>query len=1711
MVKGVSEASAPDATVWRQVDFNETSWITALAPFYYTSTATEPPFYNGGVVFGTVLSDMLNNYTCVFLRKSFVVTNAAASGSVTVEVAGDDGFIVWLNGVEVGRTNMPSGFVSFNGRALASAPEPVPLHRFIIPNGGTWLREGTNVLAVQGFNWDPTSGDFGIMAGLSTTRDETPPTVVNTEPPDGLTVGDLTAIDMVFSETVTNVDATDLRINGAPASDVNTNFGARFIFTFPQPATGLVSIAWTSMHDIRDLSGNKFAGGSWSYRLDTNTIGSPVISEFMADNDGILLDGFGEPSDWIEIHNPTASPVNLAGWKLHDSATAWTFPAVVLPAGGYLIVFASDQTLQPYVDPKGYLHTNFRLDADGESLALVRPDGSVAWEYAASGPQKKGVSFGLIETTTNLIGFETAARIRVPSSPVPDTWRTDVTFDDSSWLAGQASAGYGTPFSGSGGTVAYRVHTATPGNQAVSESLGMDFVVNTEVLVTELGCFDDNGDGLARTITTQLWRRNENGTPNIFSDDTAAGVVATAIFSPGDPGTLLEGSRFKPLASPITLAPGAYTIIAWGYGADERAGNLGVSLPPESWETQSGNGALSFVGSSRPGPAGTFPTIVDGGPANRYAAGTFKFAGSNDPLSHTQLQSAMRNVNASALMRVRFNVANAGLYDSLVLKLSFDDGCAVWLNGVEVLRRNAPEVLAHNSAASQATNRVETIPLSARLLISGTNLLAIHGLNVSASDNDFFMGATLTAIDTQTGTPRYFETPTPGAPNPSTGVIGYVADTKFNMRRGFYDAPFDLAITNATPGAVIRYTLDGSVPTAANGMTYTAPIRIASTAMVRAFAYKAGFEPANVDTHSYIFANDVAVQPSSAPPSYPASWTDYTSGGTYTADYGMIDSVTQSANYARAAGNASYSAAQARAALANSIKALPAISIVMDKADLFDPARGIYLHPGARGEAWERSASVELVTTNGVEDWHATAGIHIMGLTSRRLDVTPKLNFMLVFNREYGDAWLTEPFFGEDGPSRIKRIALRSNTRDGWLYETHGFGTATYIGDGFAKEANLASGEPATRHRYCHVFLNGMYWGLYNPTERPESHWAETTFGGEDEDYDVINLCCPNRIDSGDFTEWQQLLSTARAGLASDASYQAIQGNNPDGTRNPALKRLLGVDGFISFAINGYYHASLDWPDNFFAINDNVADRTKGWRFVTWDTDLGFPNMDVTVNKVTPAEGVATWASHDAPFAVDAALRQNVEYRMRLADRVYREFFHTGAYSSAANLARWQRLRDTIQPGLYAESARWGDYRPGGLRTVQEHWLPRISGPAATAWFNGRNATVISQLRAAGLYPSINPPEFNQHGGNVPANFQLIINNPNGVGSAYFTLDGSDPRVPGGTVANGAQVYTQPIILVSPTRVRTRVRNGAVWSALNEAQFYPPQDFTKLQLSEIMYNPPRFGNVDGDEVEFLELKNTGTNALELTGLAFTRGINFTFTNEAALGAGQYFVLARNAAQFAAKYPGAPLHGLYTGKLENNGENLTLSTALGATIFSQPYDNAAPWPAEADNSGLSLQRMNFILDATNASNWIAEQPTPGGPLPAELIDNDGDGLPDGWESLHAATDPNGDADSDNMTNYEEFRAGTDPRDEDDRLRLQIMGTSLSGGSLNVVLGFHARSNKTYSIVYRNSTDTGPWNPLVNVGAQATNRFVIVTPVFSRTPNSYFLRLATPRLP
>ncbi|HKQ38578.1 MAG TPA: lamin tail domain-containing protein, partial [Verrucomicrobiae bacterium] len=136
-----------------------------------------------------------------------------------------------------------------------------------------------------------------------------------------------------------------------------------------------------------------------------------------------------------------------------------------------------------------------------------------------------------------------------------------------------------------------------------------------------------------------------------------------------------------------------------------------------------------------------------------------------------------------------------------------------------------------------------------------------------------------------------------------------------------------------------------------------------------------------------------------------------------------------------------------------------------------------------------------------------------------------------------------------------------------------------------------------------------------------------------------------------------------------------------------------------------------------------------------------------------------------------------------------------------------------------------------------------------------------------------------------------------------------------------------------------------------------------LIISEIMYNPPGAGTIDGDEFEFLELRNIGTNILDLTGLSFTAGINFSFTNGTKINPGGTFLLARNPAQLAARYPGVVVNGTYTGRLDNGGETITISHVIAGQILSVTYDDRAPWPVTADGFGYSLVYTNGAYAAS----------------------------------------------------------------------------------------------------------------------------------------------------
>jgi hypothetical protein len=1430
-----------------------------------------------------------------------------------------------------------------------------------------------------------------------------------------------------------------------------------------------------------------------------------LITEFMADNQATITDGYGRHADWIEIHNPTPSAVDLAGWQLRAGRDAWTFPARILPPGGYLVVFAAGQASGPAGDPLGYLQASFKLSAEGEPLDLVNPGGQTVFGFPwPVSRQREDISCGLLTEQRVLVDASSPARILVPDAPVSDAWRGGGPFDDAGWRAGSAAAGFnldpGPVLGGAGATIAYRVAAGTAGTQNFGGALGMDWELKTPIIVTALGVFDDGANGLRTTLTAQLWRRDTRGTPTDFTDDTGAAMLAQMVFTASDPGALEGGSRFKTLATPVALAPGAYTIVAYGYNDAERNGNAGSGGNPEAWETGSGQGAVEFTGTSRYGTAGGFPRTVDGGPADRYAAGTFKFVRQVDPDLRTDLTSAMSGRRTTALLRIPFTVPPGAATQSLVLRVGYDDGFAAWINGLPVAQRNAPEPLRHDSAATRADNGVAqwNVVLPPGTLREGTNLLALQGLNVAAADRDFILAPSLSLIRIDPATVVYFRAPTPGGPNDTNRITAFAIEPAFSQTRGCYTAPFDVVLSSGTPGAAIRYTTDGSAPSPTRGQTYAAPLRLSATTILRALAFQEGMEPSTIVTHTYLFLSDVAIQ-TNRPPGYPTSWAGVT------AAYGMPTNATA---YARAAGNANFTPDQARAALVQSLQALPALCLATDRDNLFSATTGLYLNPGNRGEAWERPVSAELILPDGAEGFQANAGLQIMGWTSRSLSSTPKLNFRLLFERKYGPAQLRYPFFGPAGASKFNSIALRANSRDSWAAEYAGLGSATYLADQWAKQAQLEMGRLAPRGRFVHLYLNGLYWGIYNPTERPDAAFVASYLGGAREDYDVIKFCCPQMVEDGGAAAWNDLLQAANAGVTNLAAYQRLQGNRPDGTRDPAWPCLIDIDNFIDYVINGQFHASVDWPGNYYAGRNASDPLSGGFQFFQWDNDLAFSGADVNANKVQTDPGSAWWQT--SPGALDIALRKNPEYRLRFADHVYRHFFNEGALTTRSNSARWTRLAELVEPALFAESARWGGVR-GTLRTVQDHWRPRLQR-MLNQYFPARNAVVLAQLRSYGLYPKLDAPEFVPGGGVVPPGQSLRCS---AKAPIYLTLDGSDPRLAGGGINPAAQPLAASNSVVAlpaspkPVLVRARAFNGTEWSALHEAQFLigQPAKPGDLVVSEIAYHPAApspaekaAGFSDADDFEFLELANTGTNHLALVGLRFTQGLEVDWSGPALplLAPGECLLLVASEKAFLLRH-GQDLAGRIAGTftngthLSNAGDRLALVDAAGQTLFDFSYGDDGAWPTAADGSGATLVLVNPAAPADPA-NWRASLLPGGTPGTAASLREE-------WRRLHfAGMDPAragdlADPDGDGAANLLEYALGTDPNQPNPASAGFQAGFVLenNNGQYNryLALTLHRIKDPTIGIALETSSDLVAWR-------EATAQFDLVRP--PADPNS-----------
>ena len=1006
----------------------------------------------------------------------------------------------------------------------------------------------------------------------------------------------------------------------------------------------------------------------------------------------------------------------------------------------------------------------------------------------------------------------------------------------------------------------------------------------------------------------------------------------------------------------------------------------------------------------------------------------------------------------------------------------------------------------------------------------------------------------------------FMEVPTPGSTNAAT-VQGFVTDTNFSHHRGRYTAPFSLTISTATPGCTIRYTTDGSTPSLSHGAVYAAPIPIAATTVVRAAAYKPGWKPANVDTETYLFIDDVVTQTSVT-----ATTLGFPSGPVN----GQIFRYGMTLGNVTAAGAGQGTLADLKTALS----VVPTVCMTTDAGNLVNASTGIYVNPGKHDLFWERPVSLEYINAAGTSEFQINCGARIRGGFSRST-TNPKHAFHLYFRGSLYDGNLNYKIFGNNGASTFSQIDMRSEENYSW-----GFGTDpqnSLMREEWGRVTQADMGQPNSRNGYFHLYINGLYWGIFNWEERTEASYGETYLGGTKDNIDVVkssgasgNPSYSTEMTDGNFAAWQSLFTQCLAlkndtGLESSrtARYMQMRGLNANGTPNAAYPVLLDVDNLIDYMLDTFYDGSFDAPmstflsnasNNWFGLRDRAG--ARGFAYFIHDNEHGLDTGVQSYNRVGPWGGTGSnnWSQGEYgtretfnrfnPEYVHEFLAYSAEYRQRFADRVQRNCFNSGALTTTAALSRLNALAAQVDPIIHAEAARWGSttLNKTSWLTAKAKIISCINtggtsqGGQTVFTAQPRTSMIIAQLQgyqdplntAKPLASTFPAPTFSgQFGGSVGNPYSFNIANPNSpTGTLYYSVNGADPRDIGGGINAGAMTGASPVpvTLTSTATVRARVYDSAtqVWSPLTEAQYFVGvlANSSNLAISKIHYNPPGPGNL----TQFVELMNIGATAIDVSNVHFTLGIQFTFPAATPLLApGGRLLIVRNMSSFTTAYPTVPagqIAGIFANSttLATNGDRLQLLDATNAIIRDFSYNNKDPWPESPDGGGpcAVLKRPTTNPDHSLGANWRASYSTGGSPGVDDAL------LYATWAVNNGIIDPSGtaDGDHDGLTDLAEYGLGANPNVAS-LFELPAQGTQPVnvGGIVSDYLTLtytRAIGRDDVSYAVEATTDLGAWVPAVNVGSPTFNNNGSETLTYRHpTPRAgqprQFLRLRFTKLP
>ena len=1354
----------------------------------------------------------------------------------------------------------------------------------------------------------------------------------------------------------------------------------------------------------------------------------------MAINDSVLADEDGDFSDWIEIHNPDTVAVDLTGWHLTDRAddlAAWTFPAVSLPPGGYVVVFASNKDRAV---PGAELHTNFRLSGGGEHLALVMPDGATVTSSFDPYPQQLAdiaYGAGFSAQTSTVLATGAAGSAHIPdatSGPALGTaWRSPAYSEGAngeSWSPVTSGVGFdlGGTFAdlvSPGGAIGPQMFNANPGaylrfNFDISDLAAIDamtlkmryddgfvaFLNGEEVAAGNAP--GSAGDGISAYQQAVLddgpllyWTFDEPGNANnarsLVNDSPANELSAQGSASRVPSTTTTGGAGLGRAASfdgtagsrffAADLAPGDpplahYAVELWFKTTSSASQYLSESYTDSGTSNQSsliygfGSGEFEIFSGDRSG------TLVTTDAWHHVVVGHY---GSAEPQFY--VDGVLAGNTAGGDFNSPWGFGAIGIGNATFASNTFNgqiDEYAIYdlggLAGTAARQAKVADIAAHYSVPASSTelqwdssassDRADAEALGAQSfnlnahadrLQSGSNLLAVHGLNTAANSFDFLVlpEIEVSELTVDPGSRSYLVEPTPGEGNqPGSTSIGPIISSVSADPAQPTDTD-DIVVTAAVSqsfapvGSVeleyrVGYGSGVTLPMVAVGDgTFTATIPAAASDAGEMVRWK-------------IAASDTGALSSVSPP-----FLDPTNSPEY---YGTMIADPSVAT------------------------ALPVLNWFVQNPAAAETASGTRASLFYNGEFYDN------------------VFVRIRGATARSY---VKKSYKFDFNRR--DHFRFDPAF-----PRVEEININTTYTD-----------KSYTRTAMAYGAFAEVGQPTCTCFPLRLQQNGSFYSVALFVEQVDEDYLErngldpegalykanlnTLGGGNELGAGTSGMDKKTRLHE-DESDMQTLIDSVKFTGTSLENY---------------LFDNIDLPSVVNFMATSVVIQDIDrWATNFYMYRD--SDGTGEWMFLPWDVDLTFGPDRLNTNTIVASQDSGNNSSHPLlggrtkPYSRPTLWNGLLDAVFRNPDTLAMFYRRLRTVSDQLLVTEYfpdqiDALQADLAADVLLDRARWGGNAHFGGPTLS---LAAEGNRIKNEYVAPRRHHLLVTHGGASEVPSTQPPappidfgsiEHNPASGVQDEEYIELVNpNAYAVDLSGWVLSGGVTHTfrPGTVIPAGRSLYLSPDVTAFRARASSPKGGeglfvqgdyGGHLSNFGEALMLEdgtgalisqistpvtPSDAQQfLVISEVMYHPP--GDPGAEFVELLNISDTVT--LDLRGVKFTAGVEFDFSLGAltTLPPGGRALVVRSQAAFQALHgAGHPVAGEFANAsvLNNDGETIKLEDATNSTVREFTYNDRTPWPTSADGAGASLVLISPSSNPEHdeAANWRPSTTAGGNP-------------------------------------------------------------------------------------------------------------------------------------